>query len=201
MVRKWFGKEARVDRLKGKGETATLMSLFFLVENKVADGLAPTREDLRMRDLVMAALRELGEAGDRDAKEFVRSHSQRLERERRRAERERTPKAKRATAARPRVSYSCSSCGKPLEKIGVPSQIQALRQYGSVTDIGASGVPEEVKRDPFLYRGFVCTQCRKSFCPACSNMQGEICPSCGEQTMMPAYRPLLKKYRSKSPRT
>jgi len=186
-----MSRESRVNRLMRKGDFITLINLFHLVERD---------EDPRMRELVVSALRELGAAGNSGAKEFVRSHDRRLDRARQRVERGQEPRRKRATAPRPRISYSCSNCGKPLEKIGIPSEIQALRQYDSVIDVGSGGVPEMVKRDPFVYRGFVCPKCRKAFCPTCSNMQGEICPSCGEWTLMPAYRPLLKEYATKTNR-
>jgi hypothetical protein len=90
-------------------------------------------------------------------------------------------------------TYSCSKCNKVLEEIGVPPQIQMLQMYKQVINTGATEVPEEIKNDPYLYRGFFCPNCNKVFCPQCSHMQGEICPICGQSSLMPAYRPLLKK--------
>jgi hypothetical protein len=80
-----------------------------------------------------------------------------------------------------------------LEEIGIPPQIQMLQMYKQVVNIGSREVPEEIKNDPYLYRGFFCPNCNKAFCPQCSHMQGEICPECGQSGLMPAYRPLLKK--------
>jgi hypothetical protein len=89
-------------------------------------------------------------------------------------------------------SYNCSHCGKTLEEIGVPPQIQMVQLYQQVVNIGSEAVPEEIKKDPFLYRGFFCPACKKAFCPTCCHMQGEICPECNQRKLMPAYRPLLK---------
>jgi len=89
------------------------------------------------------------------------------------------------------ATYSCNKCGQGLEEIGIPAHIQAVQMYGSVVNVGAP-VPQEIKQDPFLYRGFFCPACKKAFCPTCSNKQGEICPQCNQKTLMPAYRPLLK---------
>jgi DNA-directed RNA polymerase subunit RPC12/RpoP len=94
--------------------------------------------------------------------------------------------------------YRCNSCGKALEEIGVPPQIQALQMYKQVVNMGSEQVPEEIKNDPFVYRGFYCSACNKVFCPRCSNMQGEICPACKQRRLMPAYRPLLKKLNASS---
>ena len=90
-------------------------------------------------------------------------------------------------------TYSCSKCNKVLEEIGIPPQIQMLQMYKQVVNIGSAEVPEDIKSDPYLHRGFFCPNCNKAFCPQCSNMQGEICPECGQRGLMPAYRPLLKK--------
>lgn len=96
------------------------------------------------------------------------------------------------------ASFRCSLCRAELEEIGVPSQIQALQSvsklYGSVINTGP--LPQEIKDDPFLYRGFFCGACKKAFCPSCSNMQGEVCVSCGDTGLMPAYRPLLASLSS-----
>jgi hypothetical protein len=89
-------------------------------------------------------------------------------------------------------AYNCGRCGKTLEEIGVPPQIQMLQLYKQVVNIGSESVPEEIKKDPFLYRGFFCPACSKAFCPTCCGMQGEICPECHQKKLMPAYRPLLK---------
>lgn len=89
-------------------------------------------------------------------------------------------------------SYNCSRCGKTLEEIGVPPQIQMVQLYQQVVNIGSEAVPEEIKKDPFVYRGFFCPACKKAFCPTCCHMQGEICPQCNQKKLMPAYRPLLK---------
>lgn len=89
-------------------------------------------------------------------------------------------------------SFTCSLCGKELEEIGVPPEIQLLQSYGTVINIGSQSVPQEIKDDPYLYRGFFCAACRKAFCPQCSQMQGEVCVSCGHRELMPAYRPLLR---------
>jgi hypothetical protein len=97
------------------------------------------------------------------------------------------------------ADFSCSVCGAELEEIGVPPDILALqslqRSGGRVVNIGGT-VPQAIKDDPFLYRGFFCGTCRKAFCPSCSNMQGEVCVSCGSPGLMPAYRPLLRSLRS-----
>ena len=90
-------------------------------------------------------------------------------------------------------NQNCARCGKTLEEIGIPPQIRAAQLYGRVVDVGSAPVPEDIKQDPFLYRGFFCSSCRKAFCPTCSGMQGEICPECRQRTLLPAYRPLLKK--------
>lgn len=91
--------------------------------------------------------------------------------------------------------FSCSVCGAELEEIGVPPDILSLqslqRSGGRVVNVGGT-VPQAIKDDPFLYRGFYCGACRKAFCPSCSNMQGEVCVSCGRPGLMPAYRPLLR---------
>jgi DNA-directed RNA polymerase subunit RPC12/RpoP len=89
-------------------------------------------------------------------------------------------------------NYRCSNCNKELEEIGIPPQIQFIQQYRQVINIGSEQVPEEIKNDPYLYRGFFCRACKKVFCPSCSHMQGEVCPRCGQRQLMPAYRPLLK---------
>jgi len=89
-------------------------------------------------------------------------------------------------------AYNCGRCGKTLEEIGVPPQIQMVQLYKQVVNIGSESVPEEIKKDPFLYRGFFCPACSKAFCPTCCGMQGEICPECHQKKLMPAYRPLLK---------
>jgi hypothetical protein len=90
-------------------------------------------------------------------------------------------------------TYCCSKCNKELEKIGIPPEIQMLQMYKQVVNIGSTEVPEEIKNNPYLYKGFFCPSCNKAFCPQCSNMQGAICPECGQRGLMPAYRPLLKK--------
>lgn len=88
--------------------------------------------------------------------------------------------------------YNCGQCGKTLEEIGIPPGVQLAQQYQNVVNIGSGSVPEEVKKDPFLYRGFFCTACKKALCPTCCQMQGEICPQCKQRKLMPAYRPLLR---------
>jgi len=90
-------------------------------------------------------------------------------------------------------TYRCSKCNKVLEEIGIPPQIQMVQMFKHVVNIGSTEVPEEIKNDPYLYRGFFCPNCNKAFCPQCSHMQGEICPECGQRVLMPAYRPLLIK--------
>ena len=95
-------------------------------------------------------------------------------------------------------NIKCSKCRKVLEEIGVPPQIQMMQMYKQVVNIGSEQVPEEIKNDPFLYRGFFCTACNKVFCPHCSNMQREVCPVCGQRRLMPAYRPLLKNVKAVS---
>lgn len=90
-------------------------------------------------------------------------------------------------------TYRCSKCNKVLEEIGIPPQIQMLQMYKQVVNIGATEVPEEIKNDPYLYKGFFCPNCNKAFCPQCSHLQSEICPECGQRGLMPAYRPLLNK--------
>jgi hypothetical protein len=54
----------------------------------------------------------------------------------------------------------CSKCGKALEEIGVPRQIRLAQRYRQVINIGSESVSEEIKRDPFVYRGFFCTASR-----------------------------------------
>jgi hypothetical protein len=54
----------------------------------------------------------------------------------------------------------CSKCGKALEEIGVPPQIRLAQRYRQVINIGSESVPEEIKRDSFVYRGFFCTASR-----------------------------------------
>lgn len=88
--------------------------------------------------------------------------------------------------------YHCGQCGKTLEEIGIPPGVQLAQQYQNVVNVGSGSVPEEVRKDPFLYRGFFCTACKKAFCPTCCQMQGEICPQCKQKTLMPAYRPFLR---------
>ena len=90
-------------------------------------------------------------------------------------------------------SYSCSKCNKQLEEIGIPPHTMLAQLYGSVINTGSEAVPEEVKSDPFSYRGFFCRDCKKAFCRSCSNRQGEICPDCGKKALMPAYRPLFQE--------
>ena len=95
-------------------------------------------------------------------------------------------------------AFQCSKCGRALEEIGVPPQIQAVQMYNKVVNIGSEQVPEEIRNDPFVFRAFYCSACNKVFCPRCSNMQGEICPACKQRRLMPAYRPLLKKLKASS---
>jgi hypothetical protein len=107
----------------------------------------------------------------------------------------------KSAQAQPLGMYHCSKCGKVLDEIGIQPDIQAvqeaMRRYASVSIIKDPSAPDEVRDDPFLFRGFVCPNCLKAFCPGCSNMQGEVCPSCGQKTLMPAYRPLLAKYANR----
>jgi hypothetical protein len=93
---------------------------------------------------------------------------------------------------KPIAAYCCSRCKIVLEAIGIPLEIQMLQMYKQVVNIGSAEVPEEIKNDPYVYRGFFCPNCRKAFCPQCSHMQGEICPECRQRGLMPAYRPLLR---------
>jgi hypothetical protein len=67
------------------------------------------------------------------------------------------------------------------------------QMYGQVVNTGSEQVPDQVKSDPYLYRGLYCRACNRVFCPSCSNMQGEVCPGCGGRQLMPAYRPLLMR--------
>jgi hypothetical protein len=89
-------------------------------------------------------------------------------------------------------NYKCSKCNNELKEIGIPPQIQILQSYKNVMNIGAQ-VSEEIKNDPFLYKGLYCPSCKKAFCPPCAKMQSQICPGCGQAGLMPAYRPLLNK--------
>lgn len=93
-------------------------------------------------------------------------------------------------------SYHCSRCKKKLEEIGIPPNIQLMREitpmFKSVVVARDENVTDEIREDPYVYRGFFCRACKKVFCPSCSHMQGEICPECGQKQLMPAYRPLLK---------
>jgi tetratricopeptide (TPR) repeat protein len=93
------------------------------------------------------------------------------------------------------IVYRCSKCNKVLEEIGIPPQIQMLQMYKQVVNVGSTEVPEEIKKDPFLYRGFYCSACNMVFCPSCSNMQYEHCPSCRRPGLLPGYRPLLKRIK------
>ena len=98
----------------------------------------------------------------------------------------------------------CSGCRGYLEEIGVAPEVHGVQKLvdlyrragGGTTIVRSEEVPPEVRADPYLYRGFVCLGCDRAFCPACSNWQGETCPSCGQRTLLPAYRPLLKMHRS-----
>ena len=91
------------------------------------------------------------------------------------------------------VEFRCGGCSRVLEEIGVPAQISFLQGYGQVINTGAESVPAEVKADPYLYRGFYCPNCNQVFCPACAGMQSEHCPRCHQPSLMPGYRPLLKR--------
>ena len=94
------------------------------------------------------------------------------------------------------AAIQCNNCNKVLEEIGVPPDIQTLERvkqmYKGSFSISSEAVPEEVRKDPYVYRGFFCPACNKVFCPACCGMQGEVCPGCNEKKLMPAYRPLLE---------
>jgi DNA-directed RNA polymerase subunit RPC12/RpoP len=91
-------------------------------------------------------------------------------------------------------TYTCSKCGKELGEGSINPQIQRLKQAG-ITSM--AGFPPIVINDPYLYRGTYCTRCNKAFCPDCSHMQMQICPECGQKSLMGAYRPLLNKIPQK----
>ncbi len=91
-------------------------------------------------------------------------------------------------------TFNCNKCNKEFETIGIPPQIQMLQGYKNVMNIGGE-VPQEIKDDPFLYRGFYCPTCNEAFCPSCCGNQGQLCPKCGQTSLMPAYRPLLNKIK------
>jgi hypothetical protein len=106
-----------------------------------------------------------------------------------------TNKVNSTTSTGQMSTYRCNKCNKEFEEIGIPPQIQMLRMYKSVVNIGSEEVTEEVKNDPFLYRAMYCPFCNKAFCPPCCNMQSQICPECGKSGLMPGYRPLLNKIK------
>jgi DNA-directed RNA polymerase subunit RPC12/RpoP len=97
------------------------------------------------------------------------------------------------------MRFDCSACGRALEELGISPDIQALQSLqsrsGSVHDIGDQRVPIQIKEDPFVYRGFFCASCQKTWCPEDAGMQREVCPECKERTLVPAYRPILQAAR------
>lgn len=89
-------------------------------------------------------------------------------------------------------NFKCNKCNNVLAEIGIPPQIQMLQRVNNVMNTGEQ-VSEEIKNDPFVYKGLYCPSCNKAFCPPCAKMQSQICPGCGQVGLMPAYRPLLNK--------
>ncbi len=91
-------------------------------------------------------------------------------------------------------TYTCDKCHRVLEEIGIPPQIAMLQGYANVVNTGGGAVPQEIKDDPFVYRGVLCPACDVLLCPDCAKRQTESCPVCGtRQELVPAYRPLLRR--------